>query len=263
MPPRIALSAGGRDFAITWEEPGTRPRAAAAVVGAGGGGSMTGRPRFPPPDRPVMRCSAVRRRPGARPLGAYPAGAWLLLGAAALLCPAAPAVGQLAVGQLTDPGGDTGIGGAAEAGGYGDGFADDGLADNEFAAEADAVADPGATLSPRRRRQQATAAAWWLFFATAGGLLALVLGVWLVGWAVRRGTAETELQTELFDARAKAEIERHRREVQAEKEAAKRSRRPPRRRRPPRPPAGCVRRARRTDRPGPRSRRAARPGERR
>ena len=75
----------------------------------------------------------------------------------------------------------------------------------------------------RAKRKEATAAAWWLFLATAGGLIVLVLGVWLVGWAVRRGAAEGELQTELFDARAKAEIERHRREMQQEKEAAARA----------------------------------------
>ena len=76
---------------------------------------------------------------------------------------------------------------------------------------------------PRERRRELTEIGWYLFFVTAGALAALVAAAWGVGW-FRRSFLQDEspLQTELFDAAARAEIERHRREVQAEKEAAKR-----------------------------------------
>ena len=90
------------------------------------------------------------------------------------------------------------------------------------------VADPGfgapaAPVGPRNRRKAITETAWYLFFVTAGALALLMAVAWGVGWYKRSFLEESPLQTELFDAAARAEIEKHRKEVQAEQEAAKRA----------------------------------------
>ncbi len=88
--------------------------------------------------------------------------------------------------------------------------------------EADAGSDaPAPRASPRDRKKRITETAWHLFFVTAGGLFALVVIVWGFGWYKRTFLEEDPLQAELFDAATRAEIERHRKETQAAREAAK------------------------------------------
>ncbi|NNJ27708.1 hypothetical protein LzC2_38160 [Planctomycetes bacterium LzC2] len=90
----------------------------------------------------------------------------------------------------------------------------------------DGPAAAGPTTGPasaRDRKKAVTETAYYLFFVTAGVLLALVGAVWGVGWYKRSFLEESPLQSELFDAATRAEIERHRKELQAEKEAAKRA----------------------------------------
>ena len=92
----------------------------------------------------------------------------------------------------------------------------------------ESVVDPGfgppaAPVGPRNRRKAITETAWYLFFVTVGALALLMAVAWGVGWYKRSFLEESPLQTELFDAAARAEIEKHRKEVQAEQEAAKRA----------------------------------------
>ena len=91
------------------------------------------------------------------------------------------------------------------------------------AAEVDDGPAAAAPLPPRERKKAMTETLWYLFFVTAGALFALVAIVWGFGWYKRTFLEESPLQAELFDAAARAEIERHRKEVQAEQEAAKRA----------------------------------------
>ena len=76
-----------------------------------------------------------------------------------------------------------------------------------------------AERGPRNRRRQITEGAWYLFFVTGGALAALLVVAWLFGYYKRQFLEDSPLAGELFDARARAEIERHRREVQAERAA--------------------------------------------
>ena len=75
--------------------------------------------------------------------------------------------------------------------------------------------------TPGQRRRELTEISWYLFFVTAGALALLVVAAWGFGWYKRSFLAdESPLEKELFDATARAEIERHRREVEAERAAA-------------------------------------------
>ncbi|MFH5805179.1 hypothetical protein [Alienimonas sp. DA493] len=99
-------------------------------------------------------------------------------------------------------------------------------ADAETAVDGGAFGAPPAPAQPvnaRDRRRAMTETLWYMFFVTAGVLLGLVVIVWGLGWYKRAFLEEDPLQGELFDAAARAEIERHRKEVQAEHEAAKRA----------------------------------------
>ena len=69
---------------------------------------------------------------------------------------------------------------------------------------------------PRDRKRAVTEGAWYLFLVTAGALAALMAVIWLFGFYKRQFLADETLDGELFDAQTRAEIERHRKEVQAE-----------------------------------------------
>ncbi|QDT15536.1 G protein-coupled receptor family protein [Alienimonas californiensis] len=87
----------------------------------------------------------------------------------------------------------------------------------------EAFGAPAVPANPVVRRREMTETLWYMFFVTAGVLFALVAIVWGLGWYKRAFLEEDELQAELFDAATRAEIERHRKQVQAEQEAAKRA----------------------------------------
>ena len=86
-----------------------------------------------------------------------------------------------------------------------------------------AVEGPATPAGPRANEKAIAETAWYLFFVTAAALFGMVGLVWGIGWYKRTFLEDDPLQTELFDAATRAEIERHRKEVQAEQEAAKRA----------------------------------------
>ena len=154
--------------------------------------------KTPPPnaDRPpASRPTAGRRRP---PLGRRRP---LLTLACAWCAAAAAAVGQVAPGV---PAGSEPVAPAAEV----------------DAAGGDLDVTAPAVRAPRAKKKAIAEGAWYLFFVTAGALIALLGVAWGFGYYKRQFLSDDgPLSGELFDARAQAEIERHRREVQAEREA--------------------------------------------
>ena len=158
---------------------------------AGGCGARAGR----------LESAAVPPRPAAPARRSLPlAAAAVFLFAATL---AATAAGQAA------PGPPAGAGGGPVA-----------PAVSGAEPDLDVTAPADRDRRPRATKRAVAEGAWYLFFVTAGALAALLAVAWMFGFYKRQFLEDGgPASGELFDARARAEIERHRREVQAERAA--------------------------------------------
>ena len=156
---------------------------------------------------------AASPAPPASPVPAVPRRRHVSFAAISLCVALSPSAGaQVAPGSPAGVGSPVAPGVRADAGRPGVG---------EPVAGPDAAPDAAPLSGPRARKKAVTEGAWYLFFVTAGALAGLVAVIWLFGFYKRQFLDDDPPGAELFDARTRAEIERHRKEVQAEAARAK------------------------------------------